>query len=405
MEKYIQYLLNTNLRIILPDFGAFIIRQKEPLIIVFNELLRYNDGLLIDYIARQENIERDMAKHQVTEYVENLVKALESSKEVRIEGIGTLRRIGEDRMEFIQAGKDIPKRIPKKAPGKKTEMSPAGKTVTFEIIDESTRTAAKTAGEIKNGTGRKPDEKQRKTEIQPKSSKGAEKKPPAPEKKSQEDKPVAREPAKTQPDQPVKEAPVKKPEEQVMKHATPKSSISVPPVRQVPGKTKRRQHVIWILLVIVAIALINIWLIFNPRIKTFFAGKPAADTLGLLVKADTMAEEKTATDSLYSPQELPDDREYTEESARTQKMSTEGEKQPVAGEKRYYIVAGCFGEETNADAMVQKLIEKGYHAQKYGKRGNLNCVSYSSFTDRNKAITELEKIRQEEDPDAWLNEY
>ncbi len=55
--------------------------------------------------------------------------------------------------------------------------------------------------------------------------------------------------------------------------------------------------------------------------------------------------------------------------------------------------------------MVKKLKQKGFQAQKYGKRGNLYCVSYSSFTNRDKAITELEKIRNEEDPDAWMNEY
>lgn len=195
MEKHIQYLLNTNLRIIIPDFGAFIIRQKEPLVIVFNELLRYNDGLLIDYIARHENIEKDMAKHQVTEYAENLVKTLENGQEVKLEGIGILRRTGEDKIEFVQAGKDVPKRSSKKVPEKKTIASPADKTVTFELIPENTGSAAKTANEIKARKGRKQIEKPHKAETLPKASKDAEKKAQATDKKSQEDKVVAGEPA------------------------------------------------------------------------------------------------------------------------------------------------------------------------------------------------------------------
>jgi cell division septation protein DedD len=118
-----------------------------------------------------------------------------------------------------------------------------------------------------------------------------------------------------------------------------------------------------------------------------------------------MTEEAVATDSLYVPQELPDDNVNIKEETITGKPPVETEKLPVAGEKRYYIVAGCFGEEANADAMVKSLVKKGFQAQKYGKRGNLHCVSYSSFTNRDKAIIELEKIRNEEDPDAWLNEY
>src|SRR4030043_2262258 len=119
MEKHVLSLLNTNLRVIIPDFGAFIIRQKEPLILVFNEFLRYNDGLLIDYIAKRENIDKDIAKHQVTEYAENLVKALESGKDVKLEGIGTLQRTGDDKIEFVQAGKEIPKKASKKVQEKK----------------------------------------------------------------------------------------------------------------------------------------------------------------------------------------------------------------------------------------------------------------------------------------------
>jgi nucleoid DNA-binding protein len=405
MEKHIQYLLNTNLRIIIPDFGAFIIRQKEPLVIVFNELLRYNDGLLIDYLARHENIEKDMAKHQVTEYAENLVKTLESGKEVKLEGIGTLRRTGEDKIEFVQAGKDVPKRSSKKVPEKKTNASPADKTVTFELIPENTGTAAKTANEIKARKGRKEIEKPRKAEILPKASRDAEKKPQASDKKSQEDKIVPAKPAEEKTAKTIKEVPVVKAETQVPKQPVARQAVTVPSAKQAPEKTKKRQQILWILLVVVAIVLINVWVIFHTQIRTMFGGKLVADTLGLVVEPDTMAEQAVMADSFYAPQELPDDNLSTKGEIVSQESPVEVEKLPVAGEKKYYIVAGCFGDEANADAMVQTLIQKGFPAQKYGKRGNLHCVSYSSFKNRDKAITELEKIRKEEDPDAWLNEY
>jgi hypothetical protein len=181
--------------------------------------------------------------------------------------------------------------------------------------------------------------------------------------------------------------------------------MPVPPVKQVPAKTKRRQLILWIAIVVVAVALINIWVIYHGQIRNFIGGKPVADTLGFLVEADTMMETAITDDSLYAPQELPDDNIGAEENTVTAAPPAETEKLPVVGEKRYYIVAGCFGDEANADAMVKKLKGKGFSAQKYGKRGNLHCVSYSSFTDKDNAITELEKIRNEEDPDAWLNEY
>jgi nucleoid DNA-binding protein len=405
MEKHIQYLLNTNLRIIIPDFGAFIIRQKEPLIIVFNELLRYNDGLLIDYIARHENIDKDMAKHQVTEYTENLVKTLESGKEVRLEGIGTLHRTGEDKIEFVQAGKEVPRRSSKKAPERKTNAISADKTVTFEIISEDTGTAAKTANEIKSRTGRKQIEKSHKAEPLPKASKGVEKKVPVPEKKLHKDKGIPGEPAEKQTPQQVKEVPLVKTETQVPKQSVARTTMTIPPPKQVPPKTKRRQQIMWILIVVAAVALINVWMIFHTHIRTLFGGKLVADTLGLQVEPDTMKEQAVMADSIYAPQELPDDNLNAEGNVKTEETPVKTVNIPVSGEKRYYIVAGCFGDEANADAMVKNLRKKGFQAQKYGKRGNLHCVSYSSFTDRDKAINELEKIRKDEDPDAWLNEY
>ena len=50
MEKYITELLDNNVRVVLPDLGAFIVKQRKPLKIIFNEFLKYNDGLLIEYI-------------------------------------------------------------------------------------------------------------------------------------------------------------------------------------------------------------------------------------------------------------------------------------------------------------------------------------------------------------------
>ncbi len=82
METNIIALLNSNLRVIIPDFGAFIIRQKQPRIIVFNEFLRYNDGLLIDFIVKTEGIDREIAEQRVSDFAEESTRILESGKEL-----------------------------------------------------------------------------------------------------------------------------------------------------------------------------------------------------------------------------------------------------------------------------------------------------------------------------------
>ncbi|NJM14971.1 MAG: hypothetical protein HC896_05945 [Bacteroidales bacterium] len=54
MDAYIVELLNSNKRVIIPDFGAFIVKQGTPVTYVFNEFLKYNDGLLIDHVAKKK---------------------------------------------------------------------------------------------------------------------------------------------------------------------------------------------------------------------------------------------------------------------------------------------------------------------------------------------------------------
>src|SRR5665647_412252 len=103
MEDTIIALLNNNLRVIIPDFGAFIIRQKQPRIIVFNEFLRYNDGILIDFIVKTEGIDRDIAEQRVMDFSEDGSKLLASGREMLIEGLGSLRKDSSGKISFVEA--------------------------------------------------------------------------------------------------------------------------------------------------------------------------------------------------------------------------------------------------------------------------------------------------------------
>ncbi len=71
---------------------------------------------------------------------------------------------------------------------------------------------------------------------------------------------------------------------------------------------------------------------------------------------------------------------------------------------RYYIVAGCFRDEVNADSLVASLKLLGYKAEKFGKIGNLYAVCFASFDDKEKAVPELKKIR-EKVPSAWMTKF
>jgi cell division septation protein DedD len=73
---------------------------------------------------------------------------------------------------------------------------------------------------------------------------------------------------------------------------------------------------------------------------------------------------------------------------------------PTIEQHKYYIIAGAFAEQKNANRMLAKLNRWNYNAEMV-EGGKLLRVSYDSFNNREDAILALNKIKQA-NPDAWL---
>jgi cell division septation protein DedD len=82
--------------------------------------------------------------------------------------------------------------------------------------------------------------------------------------------------------------------------------------------------------------------------------------------------------------------------------TTSADQSPV----KYYIIGGCFGNKENADKFLSELIVRGYQAEQAGvtKKGHVR-ISYSSFSEREPALLYLQRIKEEENPAAWLLKY
>ena len=72
----------------------------------------------------------------------------------------------------------------------------------------------------------------------------------------------------------------------------------------------------------------------------------------------------------------------------------------IIPEKTYYIIAGAFAEQRNANKMIAKLKRWNYNTE-IVPGGNLLRVSYDSFTNKADALVALHQIKQE-NSDAWL---
>ena len=363
MEKSINALLNNNLRVIIPDFGAFIIRQKEPRIVVFNEFLRYNDGLLTEYIAKTEGIELETALQRVTDFTANITKVLESGKPCNLKGLGKLHQDSSGKI-FFDA--EITH-----SPPEKTELESAE----LPIIEAEDKPRAKPRPKRPLKTGTAPVE-----EIQ------------AP----LEDHPI--------PDTPeinafkvsepiVVSEPLERPVPRTVVPEEPAISAENIENLEVPTSIPINLILKWVILILCVNAVIFAWFIFGDDIRGMFRKKavPAAITDSVFdMLSDSVRAAATDTNIIF--QEAP---ELT---------SVEGSV-PVEASLRYYIVAGCFRDEINADELVKSLKDKGFTAEKFGKIGNLYAVSFASYDDKEMAVKELKRIREEVQPEAWMTRF
>jgi nucleoid DNA-binding protein len=361
MEKHILALLNSNLRVIIPEFGAFIIKQKQPRIVVFNEFLRYNDGLLIEYISKTEGIELDMARKLVEDYVAGLVKLLSAGKRCRIRGIGTLEQEESGKLLFDSDSRK------KEAGG--TEDTPA------EPVKQEVRTEGFVAETIPEPSGNAAPEPERET-VAEVLKEPALKSEPEPIVNAPKLKPSATEPARV-PDSlpPGTKAEDRKPPAGVKEPSKPKVNLADLIVKL-------------IIVIILANAAVIAWFVLGDDIRQFFSSgsKETVESTDTLLQnlQDSFGTVEIDTMHVFAaPSQVPS----------------------ASGSARYYIVAGCFRDEVNADELVKSLQSKGFQAEKFGKIGNLYAVSFASFESQEKAVLELKRIREEVHPEAWMTQF
>lgn len=68
----------------------------------------------------------------------------------------------------------------------------------------------------------------------------------------------------------------------------------------------------------------------------------------------------------------------------------------------FYIIGGCFQEESNAVKYLEKLQQKGYNATLLEKKDGLYRVSYGVFNSKEEARAELISIKSKETSAAWI---
>ena len=113
IEKQIKKLLYRYDCVIIPNFGAFLAKNKSSQYdentqifypphrsLNFNAQLKIDDGLLVKSVAKAENISFDEAKKEVNLFVKDLNTFLQKEKKVTLSQIGTFEYTADEIIKF-----------------------------------------------------------------------------------------------------------------------------------------------------------------------------------------------------------------------------------------------------------------------------------------------------------------
>lgn len=115
IARYIGDLLYDYECVVIPGLGGFLANDKPASIqpnthhfrppykqVMFNAYLKTNDGLLVNYIAKEENISYQEAKAQVDKFVYLCDSALKAGKRIHFHKVGTLYLNKNEKIVFEQ---------------------------------------------------------------------------------------------------------------------------------------------------------------------------------------------------------------------------------------------------------------------------------------------------------------
>jgi cell division protein FtsN len=95
--KFLIELIEKNTRVILPDFGAFLVKDDgtgvfKPQNITFSPFLRFNDGVLEDALIKGKKVNKDEAIKQIAQFIEEIKTDLSSKGNFHLGNFGSLYR-------------------------------------------------------------------------------------------------------------------------------------------------------------------------------------------------------------------------------------------------------------------------------------------------------------------------
>ncbi|WP_462317698.1 SPOR domain-containing protein [Marinilabilia sp.] len=360
MEQYLLELIKHNNRVIVPNFGAFIVSRDAGTTVLFNNFLSFNDGLLINHVSQKEGINNNEATEKVSNFVDKIKKELDEKGEYTLDKLGSFTKDQNGILRFTQ-DPHLTELLPE-------EEEPAEEVSESSLLDidpdapegESKKKEEPTEDKKPTKKGTKPKDESLLSLDEEKELKKEKEKPAAP--------PV---PPPTKPEAPTSKA--KAPGEPVYEE---RKRFVLPP---------------WAiaLMIIIPVVLILLYLlVWRDKDKDEV---PIAKKIEVV---DTV-KKKPAVDSAAL-------KRAEEERLRKEKEARERAEAEKAKLRKHHIIVGSFKNQKNAEQLVKNLKAKGFENASSFTHNNLYMVSAASYESILDARSAQEKILQKQKLENWI---
>lgn len=370
LGNYFRELLEKHNRVIIPDFGAFLVKDtgtvRDIKNTTFSPFLRYNDGLVENFLAEREELTKVDASTKVRDYVENLKAQIEKGEKVYLPELGYFSLDSRGTTQFTL---DTSKKSSK-------DSDEPAKIKSVENLKESEKAMP---AEAPVSTEKEPPPATKKTSSKPPVIK---RKP----NKVEEEKAIAPEVTSTAPTELVQ--PIETQKEQTEVPSTTTEIKSMPPrknSKQKSASSKSGRN--WLLLVFSLIVVLAIAVWQYDNIASLFS--PSAETATSIDNTKTMAVDTTHKDTTAA------------QSAHSNTTQANVKPLPIyvkpvidSPSNKFFVIVGTFTSKANAEAMKTKLEAEGYQPIIMQRGNGLNSVVISGHKTKAEAKLSLESYKK-----------
>lgn len=369
LGNYFRELLEKHNRVIIPDFGAFLVKDTGDTRSIantsFSPFLRYNDGLMEAFVAEKQDLTKAEATNKVKEYVDSLKEQLGKGVQVELPNLGYFYQDSRGTIQF--------------------QLDLTGSGLTPTIKEEAKTTITEPIHKENAPIEEKVEPKQEDEVITPVETPSVSVTVETPQKEKEQP-----------PKQKVIEKKATVKASSSMKKTEIKASKSVPtptPMAQTTTKkssSSKSGKNYWLLIVgLILILLALIWQ-YDNIVTVFNNNEPSK------AKTDTTPAiaDSLSTDTTKSKMDT---------SVATTKQSAPVYVKPIIDkpENKFLVVVGTFTSKQNAQTQLEKLTKQGYQPIIIVRSNGMHSVVISGHTTKEEAKLSLTSYNKK-NGDGWI---